>query len=276
MTAAVEPYPPGVHNLTDDEYFGPALSSTTLSSTGIRELLICPAKFRHNQQHPRPPKRTFDVGHAAHQLALGAGPPLVRIEADEWRSKAIKEEVAEVRAAGGVPLKPADWDTVHGMALALREHRMASRLFRDGKPERTLLWRDDETGVDCRAKADWLDPDGIVDYKTCDNASPEALRKSVWNYGYYLQAAFYLRGFRATDRTGFARAPFFVFVAQEKDAPYLVTVFQLGDEALAYGDRKCAEALQVYRDCTAAGQWPGYSDAIEDIDLPGWVRTEEW
>lgn len=267
---------PGVYELDDAAYFGGPLARASLSSTGVRELLTCPAKFRYRQQHARPDKRAFDVGHAAHQLVLGAGPELVRIDADKWLSNAVKAEVQAVRDAGKVPLRPSDWDTVHAMAEALREHRIASRLFRDGAPERTLVWQDDATGVLCRAKVDWLDPDGIVDYKTTDNASPESLRKSVYNFGYYLQAAFYLRGFRKLDQTGQRRAPFFVFVAQEKDAPYLVTVFQLGYDALAYGDRKCTEALEIYRDCVTADVWPGYSAGIEDIDLPSWVRAEEW
>jgi len=276
MTAVVAPAEPGVYELTDDEYFGPALASTTLSSTGVRELLACPAKFRYRQQHVQPDTRAFDVGHAAHQLVLGAGPELVRIEADKWLSNAVKAEVAAVRERGAVPLRPSDWDTVHAMAAAVQEHRLAPRLFVQGAPERTLIWRDETTGVPCRAKVDYLGDDGIVDYKTTDSASPESLRKSVYNFGYYIQAAFYLRGFRRLDATGQRRAPYFVFVAQEKDPPYLVTVFQLTDEALAYGDRKCAEALEKYRDCVAADVWPGYSTGIEDIALPAWVRTEEW
>jgi hypothetical protein len=265
---------PGVYELSDKEYFGRALASTTLSSTGVREILVCPAKFRHNQQNPRPPKRTFDVGHAAHQLVLGAGPPLVRIDADEWRSKAVKEEVAEVRAAGGVPLKPADFEAVHMMADRIREDRQAMWLLRLGAPERTLIWVDDETGVTCRAKADWLRHDGIVDYKTTDNADPAGLPRTIHNYGYAIQAAFYLRGFRARQP---GVEPFFAFITQEKDPPYLTLPFQLSDRALAYGDSKCAEALRRYRDCTEADIWPGYEHAIEDpIDLPAWVQTEEW
>ena len=63
----------------------------------------------------------------------------------------------------------------------------------------------------------------------------------------------------------------------EKEPPYLVHVNQLTGRAVAYGDRKVSEALEVYRDCTAAGIWPGYpTDEITDIDLPAWVRTEEW
>lgn len=270
LPPAVEP---GVHELTDEEYFGPQLATTTLSSAGVRELLKCPAKFRHAQLHPRRDRREFDVGHAAHKLVLGSGPKLVRIDADEWRSKAIKEEVAEVRACGAVPLRPKDFDAVHEMAEALREDRNAAWLLSGGLPERSLIWRDEATGVMCRAKADWLRPDGIVDYKTCDSADPEQLRKAVWNHGYHIQAPFYLRGFRAALPV---EVPFFAFVAQEKEPPYLVTTFQLTDAALAYGDRRCTEALQRYRDCDAAGVWPGYTADIQDIDLPAWIKTEEW
>lgn len=270
---------PGVYELTDEEYFSPQLASSTLSSTGVRELLVCPAKFRHNQLHPRPPKRTFDVGHAAHQLVLGAGPELVLFPGtganpEAWQKTDDKEAVAALRAAGKVPLRPSDWATVHAMADAIEQHPHAPKLLTRGKPEQTLIWEDAATGVLCRAKADLLRPDGIVDYKTCDNAGGDSLVRSVWNYGYGVQAAFYLRGFRARFP---GVDPFFAFIAQEKDAPYLTQVFQLSDRALAYGDRQCAQALERYRDCTAASQWPGYpSDEITEIDLPGWVRDEEY
>jgi hypothetical protein len=277
MTAALTVPGVGVHDLTDDEYFTGELARTSLSSTGVRELLVCPAKFRHNQQHPRPPKRTFDVGHAAHQLVLGAGPELVVIEAEEWRSKAVKEEVEAVRARGAVPLRPSDWLAVVEMAKALTSHPLAPKLLTRGQPEKTLIWRDEKTDVLCRAKADYLRADGIVDYKTCDRADTDSLTRTVHGWGYYAQAAWYLRGMWAALPRVSTDVPFFAFVAQEKDAPYLVHVFQLSDRALTYGDRRCDEALEKYRDCVAADEWPGYPcDDITEIDLPGWVRTEEY
>jgi hypothetical protein len=264
---------PGVYELDDAAYFGGPLARTSLSSTGVRELLTCPAKFRYRQQHGRPDTRAFDVGHAAHCLVLGEGPELVRIDADKWLTKAVKEEVAAVRERGAVPLRPADWDAVHGMAAAIQDHPHAPKLFSRGVPERTLVWRDEATGVLCRLKADWLRPDGLVDYKSCDKADLDSLRKSVWNYGYYIQAAFYLRGFRAR----FDAEPFFAFVAQEKDAPWLVQTFQLREDYLAYGDRKCAEALALYARCAEADEWPGYpTDDIPEIEAPAWARTEEY
>jgi hypothetical protein len=130
----------------------------------------------------------------------------------------------------------------------------------------------------CRAKADWLRPDGIVDFKTAESASEESLTKAFYNHGYYIQAAFYLRGFRLLDLdAAVQREPFFALAVVEKTAPYLVHVTQLTERALVHGDRKVAEALERYRDCTAAGVWPGYPEnEITDIDLPAYVRTEEY
>jgi hypothetical protein len=35
--------------------------------------------------------------------------------------------------------------------------------------------------------------------------------------------------------------------------------------------------MEIFRDCTASGVWPGYPlHEITDIDLPAWVRTEEF
>lgn len=281
MTAPTQVYGPGVYGLTDEQYFGPALASTTLSSTGARVLLAPggPARFRHQAATGTVEvRRQFDLGHAVHTLVLGAGPNLVYIDAEEWRTKAVKDEVAEARANGAVPLRPSDWTAVLAMTAAVRAHPIAAKLLAVGEPERTLIWRDPATGVLCRAKVDWLRPDGIVDLKTTESAAPDALSKAAHNYGYAIQAPFYLRGFRLLDLdAAVQREPFFVHIAVEKTAPYLVHVNQLTERAIAWGDRQVSAALEIYRDCSAAGEWPGYpTDEITDIDLPAWVRTEEF
>jgi PDDEXK-like domain of unknown function (DUF3799) len=275
---------PGVYELTDEEYFGPELAGTTLSSTGARELLKPggPARFRHAIDNGTlEVRREFDIGHAVHTLVLGAGPEPWRIDAEEWRAKAVKDEVAAVRAMGGVPLRPSDFAAAHAMAKAVKAHPLAAKLLRNGQPERTLIWRDPATGVMCRAKADWLREDGIVDLKTCESAAPDALSKSAHNFGYAIQAPFYLRGHRS-ESWRFMNPygpvePFFVHIAVEKTPPYLVHVNQLTERAMAWGDRQVSQALEIFRDCQESGEWPGYpTDEITDIDLPAWVRTEEW
>ncbi|GAA2696359.1 PD-(D/E)XK nuclease-like domain-containing protein [Actinoplanes palleronii] len=279
---AVEPAA-GIFPLTDEEYFAPALASTTLSSTGAKTLLAPggPARFRHQlDTGTAVVKREYDLGHAVHTLVLGSGPEPVLFPGtgknpEAWQKEDDKAAVAKLRAEGKVPLRPTDFAAAWAMASAVRNHPVAAKLFYAGEPEQALIWRDPTTGVMCRAKADWLRPDGIVDLKTAESADAEALSKATYNHGYYIQAAFYLRGFRELRQL--AAEPFFVFAAVEKSPPYLVHVHQLTERAMAHGDRKVAEALEIYRDCTASGAWPGYPlDEITDTDLPGWIRTEEW
>lgn len=272
----------GVFPLTDEQYFAPELARATLSASGAKVLLKPggPARFHHQRETGTVEiKREFDLGHAVHTLVLGSGPepvPYAGAGADPeaWRSNADKAAVAVIRAEGKVPMRPSDFEAATAMAVAVRKHPIAAKLFSRGEPERALIWQDPATGVMCRSKVDWLRPDGMVDLKTTPSAAPDALSKSVHNFSYYLQAAFYLRGHRAH----YAGAdPFFGFVAVEVDAPHLVRACQLSDRALAYGDRKVSEALEIFRDCTASGVWPGYPlDEITEIDLPAYVRTEEW
>lgn len=277
---------PGVYELTDEEYFGPALASTTLSSTGARELLKPggPARFRHRADTGTvETKRQFDLGHAVHTWTLGNGPDVVLFPGtgknpEAWQKEDDKTAVAALRAEGKVPLRPSDYAAAEAMVAAVKAHPIAGKLLTGGEPERTLIWRDPATGVLCRAKTDWLRPDGIVDLKTAEAADAEALSKASYNHGYAIQAPFYLRGFRLLNLdAAVQREPFFVHVSVEKVPPYLVHVHQLTERAIAWGDRQVSEALAIYRDCTAAGVWPGYpTDEITDIDLPAWVRTEEW
>lgn len=268
---------PGVYSMDEQTYLADPVEGGSLSSTEIRRLLppSCPAVFHYMREHPEPPSRTFDVGSAAHRLVLGDGPELVRIEAAEWRSKAVKAEVEAVRNSCGIPLKPADWDKVHEMADALRSHRMANLLFHpdSGEPEKVLVW-DGPGGVRCRARLDWLRTPVrgermiVPDYKTCISANPDHMGRAMADYGYHIQLAWYLSGVRALG-LGDASAVG-LLVRQEKTRPYLVAVTQPDHDAMKLADAKIREALRIYHECSTSGVWPGYGDGVTVVSLPPW------
>jgi hypothetical protein len=275
---------PGVYEMPHAEYLADPVPGGSLSSSGARLLLppSCPAIFRYRQDHPPEPTAVFDFGHAAHKLVLGEGPPLAVLDAEDWRTKAAQQWREGVRAEGSVPLLKAEHERVQAMAAAIREHPIASALFdpeRGGKPEQSLFWEYD--GIWKRGRLDWIP--GLAnhsrgrpvlsDYKTARSADPGSIARSVANFGYHQQAAWYLEGVRVLIGADCA----FVFVFQEKEAPYLVTVCELDYAALETGAALNARAAEVYRDCTEAAIWPGYSDDIELISLPPWAtRIEEY
>jgi hypothetical protein len=273
---------PGLYDIPAELYHADPVAEGSLSSHGIRDLLppSSPARYRYNREHPQPPKKEYELGHAAHKLVLGTGPDLVLVDRDRWDTNEVKQLLADIRAAGAVPLKTKDWDAVHAMANEIRAHPLAGRLLDPtlGVAERTLIWQDPATGVWCRALVDWVGatPGGhelIVDYKTAESAHPGTFARSAGAYGYDVQQAHYEDGYHAL----FGRpVALFLFVVQEKEPPYLVSVVRLAASDVERGRAVCRAGRAVFRDCTESGVWPGYTTDIAHISLPGYVqRTRE-
>lgn len=273
----------GVYDLTADVYHRDPVVGGSLSSTGARQLLTCPARFEYQRRNGRPDKKEFDLGRGAHARVLGAGDEIEVITGtgknpNAWATDADKAAVAAARAAGRTPIRPADAETIEQMAAALRAHADAGPLFaRDGKAEQVLVYQDKETGVWCRVMTDWMPTVAapgrvlVVDYKSTTNADPAAFARSVADYGYHDQGAFYTDAVTALG-LGNGQPPVFVIVAQEKSPPYLVSVHPLDDEALAWGQIRMRKARDIYRRCTETGVWPGYrNDQLAPLTLPSYV-----
>lgn len=269
-----------VDGLSDVDYH----RHPALSSSGARKLLppSCPAIYRHERDNPPTPKKEFDLGHAAHRMVLGEGPDFVVVDAADWRTKVAQTARAEARAVGVTPILRHEHDEIRAMAAALRAHPWASALFRpdDGRSEVSLFWRDDETGVDLRARLDRLRNAEagrrliVADYKSAVSAETGHIAKALYNFGYACQADWYLSALAALGLAPDGAA--FVFVFQEKAAPYLVNVVQVDEESLAWAHRRNRKAIRIFRRCVDTGQWPGYSDdEVTTVSLPGWVLRSE-
>jgi hypothetical protein len=264
----------GFYDMPEDEYH----SHPALSVTAAKKLLhpSCPAIFRYSQDHPQPRKREFDLGHAAHKVVLGAGEELYVVDADNYRTKKAQTERDDAYDRGDIPVLPDEFDQVQAMAAAVREHPQAGPLFSGpGLAEQSLFWTDPETGVPCRARLDWLSH-LVGDYKTSTSAEPGHIARKIDDFGYYLQADWYLSGAVHLDLV--APDAEFVFVFQDKNPPYVVTTVVLEDVDLKIGHERNRQAREIYRDCLESGVWPGYSTTIERVSLPFWSRrryTEE-
>lgn len=274
---------PGVWpDMSEDIYHGDPVPGGSLSSGGARTLLEPggPAKFHYARRHPRTGgTKVFDLGHAVHTEALGAGAGLAVVDADSWRTKAAKDAKEAAYAAGQIPVLTDDYWRVRQMVSALQSHPIAGALLAtEGDAEQSLFWVDQATGVWCRARHDKAIRDRagrllIVDLKTCENADEASVARSSANYGYYQQDAWYTDAAVALDLDD---DPGFIFVFVEKQPPHLVHVVQHIATDIDTGRARNRRALQTYAQCTAAGLWPGYpTDTITDIALPAWATRED-
>lgn len=269
MTTVTEP---GIYEMSNEEYQADPVPGGSLSHSGARKLLECPAIYRHWADGGSARTRAFDLGHAVHKLVLGAGADLVVIEADGFQTKAAREKRDEAHAAGKTPILRPEHSEAVCMANSVVGHPLAAALFSNGRPEQSLFWRDGDVWL--RGRLDWL-PNQYVgrrlivpDLKSTKSANPDYLRKALYDYGYFQQAAWYLDAVTALE---LGEDPAFVFVFVEKAPPYLVTICEPDADALMYGRAQNHKAIDLYRECRAAGRWPGYADDVVPLALPGWA-----
>lgn len=267
------------HGMPEAVYHADPVPGGSLSSTGARKLIApgCPAKFRYWLDHEPPFNRVFEEGSAAHRLVLGVGPELVLVDKARWDTNEVKAQLAEVRAAGDIPLKKPQLDMVHAMAAALREHPIAGPLLDPdrGYTEVSLFWRDGP--VWGRGRIDKLTATRsgrpvIVDYKSAISAAPAKVEKVISDRLYHVQGAHYVAGAQALNLG--AEDIGYVLVFQEKEPPYLVTVAEPHPLSMRLGARRVREAFDLYAECRAADKWPGYGDAVIYPELPSYMTRE--
>lgn len=249
-----------------------------LSVSSAKKLLppSCPAKFKASlgvEEH----KPQYDFGKAFHAKVLGDGAEVVVVDADSWRGKDAREARDAAYAAGNVPLLAAEAAQVDAMAAAVKAHDTAPLLFRNGRPEVSVFWVDEATGVKCKARFDYL-PDKqegrrlvVPDLKSAVSADPGEFARAAARYGYVLQQIHYSSAIR---HLGIDDDPAFVFVVVEKEAPYLVNVGQfVAEDNLRLSAAALDKALRLYRDCLAADHWPGWT-GVTELSLPTWHLYE--
>lgn len=282
MTSILDTLPePGLLTIGEAEYHADPCPSPSLSS-GVAKLLCSATPAHARIAHPKlnpafepTNKSSFDLGTAAHQLLLQGVEDVVIVEADNWMTKAAKEQRDAAYAAGRTPLLAKDWGRVQAMADAavrqLEGFDLDPMPLTNGKPEQTLLWEED--GVWCRARYDWLHNNmaTIDDLKTtAASADPRAWQRTMFGIGGDVQAAFYSRGIQRT----FGVTPLFRFVVQEVKPPFALSIVTPSDAVMVQADEKVEHAISLWRECLRTNSWPAYSRELATVELPSWEQRK--
>lgn len=252
----------------------PGLSGASTLGKLFDTLMADPAAFdRVHVCIPAGLGKASKEGRALHADLASEGK--VGVDEDHWNW------LQDNRAAlvGRSLLPAATLDDVVRMAAASRAHPAVRVLFSQPRTcrETSLFWTDPLTGVACKIRPDFhveppnsLFPHGaIVDGKSCQDASPQAFARDVWDLEMHIQAAFYSDGFMEVYDT--AEPPAFMWLAQEAQRPYANRLYTCGADLIEHGRREYRSLLKLLARCQSTDEWPGYSTAVQSLELPAWA-----
>lgn len=291
--SAPEKVPPPDAGYYRDVSFETYLSWDAASSSALSKLLISPAHMKAYLEEP-PETEALRIGRAMHAAVLEPDHfPSRYVEGGQCEAETQKgarcskgasmvtvegEQVCGTHAKGKAAhptltlLSEPDWASCLGARDALYgKPRIAALLNGPGDIELSFSWTDEDSGAPCKARWDRHSPEiaggTVVDYKSAYDASPRTFERSIFRFGYYMQAALYLMAGEVFD----APVEHFAIIAQEKKPPYAVAAYRLTQAAIDTGREQVRALLRRYAECEREQSWPDYPDEIRDISIPEWA-----
>lgn len=239
-----------------------------LSSSDLRRLLRSPAHYRTPHSAPTAAQ---EFGTLVHECVLepdvwqARRRPSLKFDRRTKEGKALYDWQQSQELERGFRFVPEDtFNQVEAIAHSVQSSLGSSGLLTGGVAELSGISEILDTPV--RIRPDYLKDDVIVDLKTCVDA--REFQKSVFNYSYEVQAAFYLDVAKAID----GKDRKFVWLAVEKEAPYGCMIYEPSEAVLERGRKLYKQAIQTYIECASFDVWPSYSTKTQQITLPRWLQ----
>ena len=258
--------------------FGNYLAMPGVSKHELDLVARSPAHLLASKEAPQEVTPAMQFGTAAHAWILepDKAPDQVIVSPKvDRRTKAGKEAYAQFEAMAGARTVISEEDARHlaKMSASVNSHRLAGKLLREAKDiEVSCQWEDERTGVMCRCRPDAISGDFIIDLKTTFDASRPAFAGTLYKYRYHVQAAYYLEGCK---RLGLVSEDAqFLFIVAERKPPYGVAIYALPTDDLDRGRFQYERDLTRYAHCVKTGEWFGYTETIDYINLPFYARKE--
>jgi len=236
-------------------------------------------RWKFNPDHVKPkPSDALDFGKATHCLLLGDEdfdaafvirpdrfPDYKKKEAQEWKSDQI--------AAGKTIVTPEQFERIARMRDDANQYPLVQQGLMTGRVERSMLWKDPETGIWLKARPDVIpNADAVyADLKTASSFDEDFLSRQIVDASYYLQAAMTRMACRGL---GLPFKTFVLLYVLNDDVPDTSHV-EIDEEDIDRGEDIIRYALRTIRECLDSGYWPGklpFSAGERFIKMKPWSR----
>ena len=256
----------GFHeNMPNDDYH----KSEGVSKTGLDKIERSPAHYKWPKKHNA--TRNMEIGTAIHTAILE--PERFDIdykiaEANKRTDKSYRDLAKE--NGGECTLTTPESIGILGMQKSVYDNVEATALLKlKGRAELSAFITDPETGIQIRARYDWLTDSGIcVDLKKTQDL--RKFSRSVVDYRYHVQDAMY--SFIYKQITGDDLT--FYFLAVEEDSPHSCKLFELDDLGKEIGAHYFRKNLRTYAECMNSGKWPHKDLGAGVLEMPNWLVSQ--
>lgn len=272
----ITPYTPGmaitapciISGMPNEVYH----ASEGISKSGLDKVNRSPAHYLYSA--PKEPTRAMVIGTAIHAAVLE--PELfaadylllknVTSRASSEYKQACKSHNPELVLTG------AEAERVAGMQEAVLSNPHAADYLRadNGWVELSVFAIDPVTGSLCKCRFDKLTADLVaVDLKKTQDGKDRAFGRTMANYRYYVQAAFYTDVFLWATGLELQK---FVFLAVEEEFPHFNKPWLVADDSYIVGRAEYRADLNAYAQAKADDYWPLPDQSEEYIFLPEWLQ----
>jgi len=279
----VKPPAPGIYeNVPFDEY----LKWDAFSKSMVKHILRSPAHLKHAMHsdtksdamvfgslvdcmllEPHDYDKSFAVLPATYIATDGKTKP--------WnnRSKKCKEYRDGLFESGKMVITEPLKEKAHEVVRSIRLHPTASDWLGRGTYQVSMVWRDDDFGVICKARIDiHIEHERLVDLKMSHNACRSEFTRTINNYLYHVQAAMYCDAYQKLTQG--IMLPW-SFIVAESEQPHGVAAYDLDEDAIMTGRAIYKKALATYKQCKELDLWPAYSQFAEPITIPAYAIMQD-
>ena len=235
-------------------------SHNSISASGLKEIYKKSVFHFLNRKFKESP--AMKLGTAVHQAILEPYDfhDIYHItEKIDKRTKAGKEEYKKQNeiAEGKIVLESDIFYIIEAIKESYKKNKLAQK-YCSGQMELSHYSQMD--GIDVRVRPDCINTmsNFISDVKTCQDNSPAAFKRDVYNWGYHLQAAFYMDVCNIDN---------FKFIACQTKFPYTVEVYTLDEKDIEFGRMGYKNALRQWKKYLETGIQTSYD--WHNIDTDG-------
>jgi hypothetical protein len=243
-----------------------------LRFSALKHMERSPNSYRYHLANPVEPTGPMKLGTIAHNLILEGGTKQIAIWPGPGRRYGKDYDAWALQNSDCFQVSKDEYASVMEQAAAVKSNPAARRYLARGKSEVTMVWVDDASGRDCKARIDRLTTNAkkeavLVSFKTTTDCTERAFSTQYARMNYAAQDAFYQGGYWYLR----SDLPQCVVIAAENKPPHETAVYTVPSDVLRVGQQQIQKWIAMLAECERTDKWPSSVEGEQELTLPSWA-----